>query len=161
MKTFKGTRILKISILAGSILLFQFTPGFIAFPITQTPKASCRIEIDNAHISTYLEEIGRGRYLKINARSVCNVYQKSVLLTVEIYKIEFFRSRLLDSFSTNPLSAKSNGEIVEIKGAFVKCKNTKKTKYFGVAFSKALIHGEYQYAGRTRSKNILPLRCGT
>jgi hypothetical protein len=88
MRTSNSARVVEIPILIVFIVLFQFTSSLVASPITQTPKAACRIEIDNAHISTYLEEFGRGKYVKVNAKSVCDAYQKSVLLTVEIYKME-------------------------------------------------------------------------
>lgn len=124
-------------------------------------KASCRIEIDNAHISASLLKNRRLKYVKVNARSICNVYQQRVTLTVEIFKTEKLLNQLVKTFSTNELLPSSSGLIVKMSSAVVRCKNFDITSYFGVAYAKALINGKWQYAGRTRSKIIVPLTCGT
>ena len=59
-------------------------------PKPKEVKASCRIEIDNAHISASLLKNRKLKYLKVSARSICNVYQQRVTLTVEIFKTEKF-----------------------------------------------------------------------
>ena len=146
--------------LAVPLLLFS-TSAHAAVGGSKEPKTSCRIEIDNAHFSTHFEERGLGKYVKVNAKSICNFNQRSVLLTVEIYKMELFRNRLLNVYSTDPTSVKSNGKIIENNGAVVKCKNSRKTKYFGIAYAKAIINGKIQFASRTRSEKITVLRCGT
>jgi hypothetical protein len=76
------------------------------------PKAVCRIEIDNAHISSSILKHRKTRNVKIN-------------------------------------------------DAAVQCLNSKTTKYFGITYSKAIIQGKWQYAGRTQSSSIVPLKCGT
>lgn len=39
------------------------------------PKTSCRIEIDDAHISTSIQKRRGINVVKVNARSICNVRQ--------------------------------------------------------------------------------------
>ncbi|MBI3430370.1 MAG: hypothetical protein HY050_10035 [Actinobacteria bacterium] len=127
----------------------------------KAPKASCRIEIDNAHISTSLLTHRKIRYVKVNARSICNVPQQRVTLTVEIYKTGIFGNHFVKRFKTEENSPKSSGQRVDIKNAAVKCTNSESTSYFGIAYAKAIIQGKWQYAGRTLSKLIVPLKCGT
>ena len=137
------------------------TPIFATMGEMKAPKASCRIEVDNAHISSSILKHRKTRFVKINARSICNLPQQRVLLTLEIYKTGIFDNHLVDRFQTNPIIASSSGLKVEISNAAVRCLNNKTTRYFGIAYSKAIIQGAWQYAGRTRSTYIVPLNCGT
>jgi len=42
-----------------------------------------------------------------------------------------------------------------------RCKNSTPTFFYAIAFAKAVIDGQWQYAGDTRSEDIVELRCGT
>jgi hypothetical protein len=148
------------AMLAISPLLFS-TPVNAATGSPKAPKALCRIEIDNAHISTSLLKHRKIKYVKINARSICNVPQQRVTLTLEIYKTGLFGNHLIRRFKTKEYLPESSGLRVEIKDASERCKNNKITNYFGIAYAKAIIGGKWQYAGRTRSKSITSLNCGT
>ena len=125
------------------------------------PKAICRIEIDNAHYSTSMARSVKAKYVKVNARSLCNVVQSQVTLTVEIYKNGRLGPIFLRKFSTNPASRSSKGLIIKMNSAKLVCKNNKVTTYYGLAYSKAIINGAWQYAGRTKSPLNIPLKCGT
>ncbi len=152
-------RIFLITILG----ILQFVP-YVSSASTPKPreiKASCRIEIDNAHISTSLLKNRKLKYVKVNARSICNVYQQRVTLTVEIFKTEKLSDKLVKIFSTKESLPSSAGFIVKMNNAVVRCRNTHETDYYGIAYAKALINGKWQFAGRTRSKIIEPLACGT
>ena len=124
-------------------------------------KASCRIEIDNAHISASLLKNRKLKYVKVNARSICNVYQQRVILTVEIFKAGKLSNQLVKTFSTKEGLPSSSGLVVKMNNAVVRCRNTNQTAYYGIAYAKALINGKWQYAGRTYSKSIILLGCGT
>ena len=124
-------------------------------------KASCRIEIDNAHISASLLKNRKLKYVKVNARSICNVYQQRVTLTVEIFKTGKLSNQLVKTFSTKEGLPSSSGLVVKMNNAVVRCRNTNQTAYYGIAYAKALINGKWQYAGRTYSKSIILLGCGT
>lgn len=141
-------------------LLFSI-PSNAATVQPKAPKALCRIEIDNAHISTSLLKHRKIKYVKINARSICNVPQQRVTLTLEIYKTGLFGNHLIRRFKTKEYLPESSGLRVEIKDASEWCKNSEITSYFGIAYAKAIIGGKWQYAGRTRSKSITSLNCGT
>lgn len=149
-----------IVMLAG-LLLLPSTPDYAQAGSPKVPKAACRIEIDNAHISSSILKHRKTRNVKINARSICNVPQLRVTLTVEIHKTGILGNHLVDRFQTEENSPKSSGLKVEISNAAVECINRKMTNYYGIAYAKAIIQGKWQYAGRTQSSSIIPLRCGT
>ena len=130
-------------------------------PKPKEVKASCRIEIDNAHISASLLKNRKLKYLKVNARSICNVYQQRVTLTVEIYKTGKLSNQLVRSFATKEGLSSSSGFVVKMNNDVIRCRNTRETAYYGIAYAKALINGKWQYAGRTYSKSIILLDCGT
>jgi hypothetical protein len=139
------------------------TPDFASAATTKPKeiKASCRIEIDNAHISASLLKNRKLKYVKVNARSICNVYQQRVTLTVEIYKTGKLSNQLVRSFETKEGLPSSSGLVVKMNNALVRCRNTRETAYYGIAYAKALINGKWQYAGKTYSKSIILLNCGT
>ena len=132
-----------------------------ATPKPKEVKASCRIEIDNAHISASLLKNRKLKYVKVNARSTCNVYQQRVTLTVEIYKTGKLSNQLVRTFETKEGLPSSSGLVVKMNNALVRCRNTRETAYYGIAYAKALINGKWQYAGKTYSKSIILLNCGT
>ena len=129
---------------------------------TEPPKKPiCRIEIDNAHISRHELKFGSRRAVIVKARSICNVVQAEVTLTVNIYKVEKFGHPMLNSISTDPLDSKSTGKIVTNYKNSIDCLNYKRTKFYGIAYAKALINGKWNYAGRTRSLKTIEINCGT
>lgn len=127
----------------------------------QVKKAICRIEIDNAHISRHELDFKGRRAVIVKARSICNVVQEQVTLTVNIYKVEKFGHPMLDSVSTDPLDPKSTGKIVTNYKNSIDCLNYKRTKFYGIAYARALINGKWNYAGRTRSLKTIEINCGT
>ena len=82
-------------------------------------------------------------------------------LTVEIFKKEKLSNQLVRIFSTKEGLPSSSGFVVKMNNAVVRCRNTRETDYYGVAYAKAFINGKWQYAGRTRLKIIELLACGT
>jgi hypothetical protein len=148
-------------ITALGILQLVTNVSSAATPKPKEIKASCRIEIDNAHISASLLKNRKLRYVKVNARSICNVYQQRVTLTVEIYKTGKISNQLVRSFATKEGLSSSSGFVVKLNNAVIRCRNTRETAYYGIAYAKALINGKWQYAGRTYSRSIILLDCGT
>ncbi len=146
-------------------------PLAVVFTIIQTPsnapaspkptKPPCRIDIENAHISKTVYRHQGVRVVIVKARSICNVAQQRVLLTVIIYKTELLQDHEVTKSETNPLAPSSSGPIVSNNGTTRVCKTGELTRYYGIAFSKALINGKWLYAGRTRSPLTIPLACGT
>ena len=148
-------------ITALGVNLLTPTLASAATPKPKEVKASCRIEIDNAHISASLLKNRKLKYVKVNARSICNVYQQRVTLTVEIYKTGKLSNQLVRSFATKEGLPSSSGFVVKMNNAVIRCRNTRETAYYGIAYAKALINGKWQYAGRTYSKSIILLDFGT
>jgi hypothetical protein len=149
--------------------LITLIPTIILYPVpasavTASPRINkpiCRIEIDNAHISRHELKFGSRRAVIVKARSICNVLQEQVTLTVNIYKVEKFGHPLLNSVSTDPNRSTSFGREVRNYDNLVDCKNFKRTKFYGIAYAKALINGHWNYAGRTRSLKTIEINCGT
>lgn len=160
----RKTRIFSTSLTLAIVanLIFDPYPVEAFVRVVAVPKATCRIEADNAHISSSLLKHRHANYVKIVARSICNKNQQSVTLTLEIHKVGEISDHLVgDFFQTNPLSTASSGYEVDLSSAAILCKNSLLTSYYGVAYSKAIIEGQWRYAGKTRSPKIVPLACGT
>jgi hypothetical protein len=124
-------------------------------------KAPCRLEVDYAHISSGKLKIEGRKFVKVKARSICTVPQRQVTITLKIMKLGEFYDHEVRTFRTDPLAISSSGLRVEMNNAFVRCKNSRRTLYFGIATSKALVGGQWVYAGETYSINPKPLDCGT
>ena len=92
------------AVLAIQITSFSYVPTWAS---TSEPKAPCRIQIHNPHISTYFSNKVGKAYVKIDAESVCNIPQSQVKLTVELYKIGKFGGQLVSSTTTDPKNPKS------------------------------------------------------
>ena len=146
-----------------SLILFLLTTNQ-AIASTQNPKPEkplCRLEIQNAHLSTTLQRHLDIQAVKINVSSICDVKQAHVLITLEIHKKGEFGDHVYGPFINDQSPIKNSGAVVTLQDKYVACKNSKLTKWFGVAYSKAFINGKWQYAGRTESQKIELLPCGT
>jgi len=156
--------LIRRSIFAFAILFISSlsAPSYSATPAIapHLPKALCRIEIGDAHISTSFMRHQGIRVVKINANSICNVRQSRVTMTLEIYKVGQFWNYFLHRTETNPNSLSSSGLVIKIQDAKVICTNSTPSSYFGVVYAKALIQGKWHYAGKTRSIHIRKLNCG-
>lgn len=159
-KLFRNLMALSAALLAVIPLIFS-TPSSAATARPKAPKASCRIEIGNAHLSTHLREARGFNAVKVNAVSICNVPQSNVKLTVQIYKVGLFRDYLISEKYTNPLRPTSSGLRVENQGTFKRCTSNRKSSFYGVAFAEATIAGQKFAAPPARSLRIVPLDCGT
>jgi hypothetical protein len=144
--------------------LSSYQPSFASPTLesltTATPKANCRIEIDNVHPSSYFRNKGVSA-IKVNARSICNVVQENVVLTVNLYKTGFPFNHLVTSTSTNPSDPKSRGLRVENNMTFARCITSRKTTYFGIAYAKATILGIVEQAPAAQSVKKISIACGT
>ena len=124
-------------------------------------KAPCRLEVDYAHLSSGKLKLEGMKYVKVKARSICTVPQRQVTITLKIMKLGEFYDHEVRTFQTNPLASSSNGLRVEMNNALVRCKDKRETYYFGVATSKAIVGGQWVYAGETYSINPKRIKCGT
>jgi hypothetical protein len=149
-------------ILLLSLFLFLIpTTAKAATGEPNEPKAPCRLQISDAHISTSLIENRGIRAIKINASSICNVPQSNVTITVEIWKTGLLGNHFVQKRTINsPGTTYPNSRVNHFQ-TFKKCKDRDSTQYFGIAYSKAFIAGKWQYARHTQTKRIIPLNCGT
>lgn len=129
--------------------------------ISEPPKKPlCRIEVDRAHPSTYFKNRGLPT-VKVNARSVCNIEQREVVLTVKLYKVGLFFDHLVASTQTNPGARASSGLRIQNNNTYAICKNKTLTRYYGIASATATIGGKRVAAPPARSLQIFPIKCGT
>lgn len=154
--------------LPKSILIPLLAPQFIFPGVTQflpiKPSPSplvCHIRMHNPHISEYMKRKVGFDYVKANAESKCNRFQSKVILTVKIYKLTRFGDEFITQKSTKMNAPQSSGLRVVNEGTMRRCKNSTPTFFYAIAFAKAVIDGQWQYAGDTRSEDIVELRCGT
>lgn len=142
MLNLKNRKILCLFIFLTSLLLTSW-PQAVQAQATRSKEINCRIEIDDAHISTYiLKSIGASA-VKVDARSTCKSRQERVKLTVEILKTGRFFDHFIIKSSTRPSDVKSSGYVVTNYRTYKFCKNSVSTKYYGVAYSNALIAGKW------------------
>lgn len=102
----------------------------------------------------------------MNVSSAYNVEQAHVLITLGMHKRGKFGDDACGPFINNQSPQNSSGLVVKLQDKYVVCSNSKITnskitKWFGVAYSKALIAGKWQYAGWPESLTIEALPCGT
>jgi len=160
----RKTRRISITLAIASVCTVTFYkfPANAFVGVVAVPKATCRIEVDNAHISSTLLKHRKRNYIKVVARSICNKNQQSVTLTLEIHKVGQISDHIVGNpYQTNPLSSSSSGYEVDLSSASILCKDFQISSYYGIAYSKAIIEGQWRYAGKTRSPKIVPLACGT
>lgn len=151
------------SVLTLAILALSLSPGVAqAMPTKNSPPPLvCHIRIHDPHISEYMKVKVGFDYVKANAESKCNRHQSKVILTVQIFKLTRFGDEFITQKSTKMNAPQSSGLKVVNEGAMRRCKNSTLTFFYAVAFAKAVIDGQWQYAGKTRSENTVELRCGT
>jgi hypothetical protein len=142
-------------------LLNSGTAAVAAADEPKKPKPPCRLQISDAHLSTSLLEKQGLRAVKVNASSICNVPQSNVTITVEIWKKGLLENHLVSRKTTKSLGTTYPGSKVDNFSTYQPCTNRTPTTYYGIAYSKALIAGKWQYARHTRSKILSPLKCGT
>jgi len=113
------------------IIIFLITsvgdPSFAVSPAPnpQPPRAACRIEIDNAHISSTLYKHLNRKFVKVNAVSICNIPHSRVTLTVKIYKVGLLVDHFVSFSATNPSAQSSSGYRVVNQGTKAICKSGK------------------------------------
>lgn len=124
-------------------------------------KAPCRLEVGFAHISTSIFEKSKERAVKVNAFSICNVPSSNVQITVQIWKAGTLSPRKVTQEIVKSQGIVPAGKKFFHRDTYTKCKDRTPTSYYGVAFAKAKIAGEWLYARQTLSDEPKLLMCGT
>lgn len=144
------------------LLILQLIAPFNAAHagVVTPPFTRCNIEIGDAHISESLLRTRGLIAVKVNAKSQCNKPIRSLVLTVEIYKIGLLYDHRVAVKEVRVKGVVYQNRVVKNQHTFVKCRSNKWTKYYGIAHAEALINGESMKTLRVRSENIERFQCG-
>ena len=85
----------------------------------------------------------------------------NLLLTVELRKVGLFRNHLLRVRTLEVRKVIPANFSITNKSTWFKCKNNQSSRYFGVAYDKALISEKAVFTPRVYSGKIAILPCGT
>ena len=151
-------RVLGIALL----LILQLTAPLNAAHagVVTPPFTHCNIEIGDAHISKSLLRTRGLIAVKVNAKSQCNKPIRSLVLTVEIYKIGLLYDHRVAVKEVRVKGVVYQNRVVKNQHTFVKCRSNKWTKYYGIAHAEALVNGKSMKTLRVRSENIGRFQCG-
>ncbi len=144
------------------VLIFSIQGSFASIPKPLTTSAVlCGIKIDNAHLTTVLIEGAIAPVVKVNATSKCNKPQQKLEIIVDLYKTGAPFDHLVGHFISKVYELVPANKIIKMESAYVRCKNSVKTVYFGVTYGHALINGVWNYAPVGISLGRVPIACGT
>lgn len=129
-------------------------------PASYFKSGVCGLTVEDAHISTYLMNMKKGRQVKINVFSQCGVPQQSVSFIVEIWKRGMLGDHKMRTFRKT-LSNPANPRRIEYLGAKLKCKNLLPTIYYGKGQATALIQGKKFISPWIVSEHLIVVDCGT
>jgi len=146
------------AILSAFSMAFMVPPAMAA---NIEKKAPCRLEVDNAHISSNILKQEKHRAVKVTFRSICNVDQNQLEIKVQIKKNGLFKDHGVTPIITKRYSFVSALHTILIQDVYVYCRNTQRTLYYGTARAHAKIHGKIVTAPQVESKKRVPLACGT
>ena len=139
------------------ILLLQITPSSAVY----LPRTNCNIRVDDPHISKSIRLNKGFSAVKVNARSKCAVEMSNLSLTVEIYKKGFLRSYLVRETTRQISNQIPAGLVIKNKSTWIRCKSSRNSQYFGVAYASAYVLDKPASTLRVRSANTVSLPCGT
>jgi hypothetical protein len=125
------------------------------------PLTKCFIRVDNPHLSNSIKKLKGFDAVKVKATSTCDQQIRNLKITVEIYKKGFLRNYEVVKGSYEMAELIPANQKVENKGTWERCKNRKRTRYFGVAYAEAIINGKYMSTNRVWTDKIVLLACGT
>jgi hypothetical protein len=158
MRIIKSFQIISLSItfiLANTLYVPTSASAFVTPPLTK-----CNIRVDDPHISENLLRTRGILAVKVNARSKCNKPMRDLVLTVEIYKIGFFRDqKVADEKKAEPGVIFAN-KVIKNEKTYFKCKNTKRSRYYGIAFATATMGGKFVKTFRAITEKTIALNCG-
>lgn len=125
------------------------------------PLTKCFIRVDNPHISNSIRKLKGYDAVKVNAVSICDKQIQDLLMIVEIRKIGFLRNHLVAKQNFSEDGIIRANKKVEHKGTWRQCENKRMSKYFGIAYSVAIIDGRKMQTLPVRTEEIVNLACGT
>ena len=147
-----------IAILSAFSIVFAVPPSMAS---SIEKKAPCRLEVDNAHISSNILKQENRHAVKVIFRSICNMDQNQLEIKLQIKKNGLFIDHGVTPVLTKRYSFVSALHTILIQDVYVYCRNAQRTLYYGTARAQATIHGKIVTAPRVESKKSVPLACGT
>jgi hypothetical protein len=158
MKKIKSFQVISLSIsfIFANTLYVPTNASAVVTP----PLTKCNIRVDNPHISENLFRTRGILAVKVNARSKCNKPMHDLVLTVEIYKIGFFRDQKVADEKEIEQGLIFTNKVIKNEKTYFKCKNTKLSKYYGIAFATATIGGKFVKTFHVITEKTIPLKCG-
>ena len=123
-------------------------------------KDDCGLLVENPHLSDSLRKKGI-KAVKVNVISKCIYVQERIVFNIELLKRGYFGWKIVKSFPRIITKPKPSPFRVEIKDAYVECKNIKPTLYWARAFSTVTIAGKSYSTPLVYSQNNRLFRCGT
>ena len=151
-------RIMGVALLLILQLIAPFNAAHAG--VVTPPFTRCNIEIGDAHISESLLRTRGLIAVKVNAKSQCNKPKRSLVLTVEIYKVGLIYDHRVALKEVRVKGVVFQSRVVKNQHTFVKCRSNKWTKYYEIAYAEALINGKIMKTLRVRSENIERFQCG-
>ena len=129
-------------------------------PAAYYKNGVCGLTVEDAHISTYLLRMKKGRQVKINVFSKCGVPQQQVSFVVEIWKRGMLGDHKMRTFRQTILNP-ANPRLVRYEAAKLTCKNYLPSIYYGKAQATAIINGKSFASLWVVSEHLIPIDCGT
>ena len=156
--TIKASTIFSVVILTFAVSLY---PSIAKAAIVTPPLTKCFIRVDNSHISKSIMRVRGFEAVKVNASSKCNQDMSNISLTVEIIKKGFLRDHLVERQTLVIPGVVDANFRVENKKTWRRCKTSKYSSYYGVAYAQGIVNGKTLKTRRVLSSETVSLPCGT
>lgn len=127
----------------------------------RTPKAPCRLDLEDPHISGSLLKSKGKPYMKANVSSICDFPQSQTSISIFLYKKGLFADHIVAQQNFRMKKSEPPTLRVDVFDTVALCVSKELTQYYTESFSKAFIKGKWMYAGRTKSNLTPPIACGT
>lgn len=158
----KTSRLINIS-LALAMLATLHVPASHAEPSIYTnaifQKGDCGLTVEDPHISgSMLKKSQLG--IKINVTSICKYPQQKFSADIELLRKGAFGWVSIKHFPVLVEKPEPSPFKIEIKNAFIQCKNTKATIYLARATAQVTIAGKTYVSPLIYSNKTAPIKCG-
>ena len=131
-----------------------------ASAVVTPPLTKCNIRVDDPHISENLLRTQGFLAVKVNALSKCNKPMRDLVLTVEIFKIGFFRDYMVRKNAVTFNGLIYANRIIKNKETYVRCDNSKPSRYYGIAYATAFLGSQFVKTFHVITEKTISLKCG-
>ena len=146
----------------ASLLITALTLGFGSILIhhSNIGKYSCRVRIENPHISTSILRNEGKEALKINVKTECDIAQIKATVWVELFENNAGKALVIQRFNPVTQTKDLSPYVIEFKGIYRNCENKSPRKYFATVRTKIeLINGVAEQPQNVSSLSGL-INCG-